>query len=110
MGTQDYKADVSEALRRFAKSDPGQAPSVLKVNYQDAMTWHNQAGSKLATTAFVDQEVKAYMDTIPFQKSRLRCSIKLLDVDDQTSTHFEVEGRGRACAVSVDKGRFKSGR
>jgi hypothetical protein len=91
MGTQDFKADVSEALKKFARNNLGQTPSVLKVSYQDAMAWHAGAGSTLGIPPFVNQAVKTYLETIPFQQSPLRCSILLLNVEDRTPTRFESQ-------------------
>jgi len=97
MGTQDYKADISEALKKFTHDNSGHPPGILVVNYRDAMDWHTHAGSTSMIQSFLDGEVKRYMDPILLRSSPLRCSVKLLDVEDQTPTHFvsKVEERWR---------------
>ncbi len=89
MGTDRFKEDVSEALKKFLKKQSDQTPKLLRVNYQDAMGWHTAELSEQLIETFVNQEVRSYLDSIPFQKSALRCSIELLGEDDGTPTRFE---------------------
>jgi hypothetical protein len=89
MGTDVFRADVSNALAKFLVEEPKREPEVLKVNYRDAMGWHTGEKSQSLIQDFVNQDVKSYVDTIPFRKSLLRCTVKLLNVDDDTPTHFE---------------------
>jgi hypothetical protein len=89
MGTERFREDVSESLRKYVKSNSGQKPEQLKVNFRDAMAWHERESSGLSVQDFVEKDVKSYVNSIPFQKSVLNCSVKLLGVDDESSTRFE---------------------
>ena len=37
MGTDRFKEDVSEAVKKFGRAQPGQTPHFLRVNRQEAM-------------------------------------------------------------------------
>lgn len=89
MGTARFREDVSAALNRFMRSHPGQTPRTLKANYRDVMDWHTAERSSLPLSQFVTTVVQAYVDTIPWQKSTLRCPAELLDVGDESLTRFE---------------------
>jgi len=89
MGTERFREDVSEALKTFLRDKPGQQPNTLIVNFRDAMAWHTAQRSRSSFNDFLNQHVKAYMDTLPFHKSPLVCSVILLNVDDDSPTHFE---------------------
>ena len=89
MGTERFREDISEALKRCFRDNPGQKPTILKVNFRDAMAWHTHEGSKLPIGDFVEKDVKAYASSIPFQKSTVQCLIGLLNVNDDSPTHFE---------------------
>jgi hypothetical protein len=89
MGTDRFREDVSEALKKFKRAHLDQTPQVLKVNRQEAMVWYAAENGGLSTEDFVTHQVQSYVDTIPWQKSKLRCGIELLDVDDASPTRFE---------------------
>jgi hypothetical protein len=89
VGTDRFREDVSEALKKFVRSNPGQTPRVLKVNCQDALNWQTAEQSKLLTKDFVESSISQYVNSIPWQKSTLRCRVELLNADDESPTCFE---------------------
>ena len=89
MGTARFREDVSVALSKFMRSHPGEVPRTLKARHRDVMDWHTAERSSLSLSQFVTTVVQAYVDTIPWQKSTLRCPAELLDVDDESPTRFE---------------------
>ena len=94
LGTHRFREDIGFLLGRFLRQNPGRKPSILKVSFRDAMTWHTAEGSRLSIPDFVDRTVKSYVETIPVGKSPLSCSVELLSLDkdlqsDDEPTHFE---------------------
>lgn len=89
MGTDKFREDVSEALKKFIRNNPNQTPQVMKVNYQDAANWCTAERSKQSPNDFVASQAQAYVNTIPWQKAVLRCPVELLNVDDNSPTRFE---------------------
>jgi hypothetical protein len=87
MGTDRFREDVSEALKKFVRAQPGRTPQVLRVNLSDAMAWQAAEHSNMPADDFIAREVASYVATIPWQKSTLRCRIKVLD--DESPTRFE---------------------
>ena len=89
MGTDRFREDVSESVKKFRREQSGRVPQVLKVNYQDAMTWHAAEQSKFSIDDFVTRQVGTYVNTVPWKKSTLRCETDLLACGDETPTRFE---------------------
>ena len=90
MATDDYRDDVSVALRRFVQSNEGRRPSVLKVTYEDAMVWIAAEHSEKTPQEFVHQDVKKFVHTISLNHQILTdCSVELLTVDSGEESHFE---------------------
>jgi hypothetical protein len=89
MGTDRFREDVSEALKKFMRAYPGRTPEVLKVNRDEAAVWLAAEGGASAIDDFITQQVGSYTRTIPWQKSKLRCRIEPLDVEDRSPTRFE---------------------
>lgn len=89
MGTARFREDVSVALSKFIRSHPGQIPRILKAKHRDVMDWHTAECSSLSLSQFVTTVVQAYVHTMPWQKSTLRCSAELLNVADESPTRFE---------------------
>jgi len=85
MGTQDFKGDISAALKKYTQQNLGQSPTVLKLNYRDVMDWAGREFPK----DFVERDVKPYVQTCKLNKKPLDCSITLLNVDSDELTHFE---------------------
>lgn len=89
MGTERFREDISEALKRFVRSNPGQRPIVLKINWHDVPAWHQCERSKLSIADFVNVDVRRYTESIRLQGAELECSVELLPEDDQSATRFE---------------------
>jgi hypothetical protein len=89
VGTARFREDVSVALSKFMRSHPDKTPQTLKARYRDVMDWHTAERSSLPLSQFVTTVVQAYVGTIPWQRSTLRCPAELLDVDDESPTRFE---------------------
>jgi hypothetical protein len=89
MGTERFREDASQELKKFLKANPDQKPTKLKVNYRDAMDWLQGSKSRQAIQSFINQNVKSYVNTIPMQESTLKCSVELLNIDDDAPTRFE---------------------
>lgn len=87
MGTDRFREDVSEALKKYVRAQPSQTPQVLKVNRREAMDWQAAEHSLLPTDDFIASQVASYAATIPWQKSTLRCVIEVLG--DDSPTRFE---------------------
>jgi len=62
---------------------------VLRVNYRDVLNWRTAEQSKLLSKDFVEASVSQYVNSVPWQKSTLRCRVELLNADDTSPTRFE---------------------
>lgn len=89
MGTDRFREDVSETLKKFMRAHPSQTPEVLKVNRAEAAVWLAAEGGAISIDDFIAGHVAAYAHTVPWQKSKLRCRVEPLDVEDRSPTHFE---------------------
>lgn len=89
MGTERFQDDVSEALKKYIRFNPGQGPQVVKVNFRDALAWHQHERSSLQISDFVQKVVRPYVNSIRMQKKSLSCSAELLGADDNSPTRFE---------------------
>jgi hypothetical protein len=89
MGTDRFREDVSEALKKFMQAHPGQTRSVLWADRNEAAIWLAAEGGAVSIDDFIARHVGPYTHSIRWQGSELRCRIELLDVEDCSPIRFE---------------------
>lgn len=89
MGTDRFREDVSEALKKFMHTHPDQTPEVLKVNRGEAAVWLAAEGGAVSIDDFITRRAEPYAHTIPWQGSELHCRLERIDVEDRSPTRFE---------------------
>lgn len=89
MGTQDFKGDISHALNKYARQNPGKSPTKLELNYRDMMDWHRAERSKESFKDFIERALKPYVQSCKLNQKALECSITLLNENSDQLTHFE---------------------
>lgn len=83
MATEDFKSEISAALRKFIKANPNRCPSLLRVPHEDALVW----GSR----KYVEEgAVLEYVRTLRCnQKPLVDCRVEVLTAEGTEGTHFE---------------------
>ncbi len=90
MATDDFKGDISAAIKKFIQRNKSGVPRVLKITAEDAMTWHSAVGTRESTHDFLEHRVRPYLATVSCNKQKLRhCRIELLTGDSGEQTRFE---------------------
>jgi hypothetical protein len=83
VATEDFKSEISAALRKFIKANPNKCPSVLKVPHEDAIVW----GS---TKDVEEGAVLEYVRTLRCNRKPLvDCRVEVQVAEGTEGTHFE---------------------
>jgi hypothetical protein len=90
MGTHDFRADISNDIRKFIQLNKGGVPQVLKVTREDAMIWHAEEATRESTQDFLENRVRRYLATLNCNGQKLlHCRLELLPTGSEGQTHFE---------------------
>jgi hypothetical protein len=90
MGTDDFKADISAAIKKFTQRNRSGVPHALKITAEDAMVWHSAVGTRESTHDFLENRVRPYLATVPCNGQRLSdCLIEILADESGEQSRFE---------------------
>jgi hypothetical protein len=90
MATDNFREDIPWRLRAFAGVGAGPRPTVLKVNYIDAMNWLKREGFAVVPIVFVKQYIEPFVKSLRCNGEELsECSVDLRSEQDGQSTLFE---------------------
>jgi hypothetical protein len=88
MGTDRYREDICDELKKFERQNAGMRPTVLKVNWREAMGWQGLHATQ-TTQSFVGGEISEFVNGLLLHGRRLAVSVELLNVDSDERTRFE---------------------